>query len=122
MVTEYVRGDLGRFIAHRATGGTGELPAIVLDPEVEQTIRQAIKPTPAGNFLALEPAVVDTLLGNLEGICGPQPVKPLAIIAAMDIRRYVRRMIEHRMPWLPVYSFQELGSDAHLTPVGRLTF
>jgi type III secretion protein V len=122
MVTEYVRGDLGRFIAHRATGGTGELPAIVLDPEVEQTIRQAIKPTPAGNFLALEPAIVDTLLRNLEGICGAEPVKHLAVIAAMDIRRYVRRMIEQRLPWLHVYSFQELGSDAHLTPVGRLTF
>jgi type III secretion protein V len=39
----------------------------------------------------------------------------------MDIRRYTRRMIEQRFPWLHVYSFQELGSDAHLTPAGRLT-
>ncbi|VWB88606.1 type III secretion system export apparatus subunit SctV [Burkholderia lata] len=122
MVTEYVRSDLGRFIAHRATGGTGELPSIVLDPEVEQAIRQAIKPTPAGNFLALEPALIGTLLDNLAGICGSDPVKHLAVICAMDIRRYTRRMIEQRFPWLPVYSFQELGSDAHLSPVGRLTF
>ena len=121
MVTEYVRGDLGRFIAHRATGGSGELPAIVLDPEVEQTIRQAIKPTPAGNFLALEPALIDALLANLETLCGPEPLKHLSIVAAMDIRRYTRRMIEQRFPWLHVYSFQELGSDAHLTPAGRLT-
>ncbi|TKC91518.1 EscV/YscV/HrcV family type III secretion system export apparatus protein [Trinickia terrae] len=122
MVTEYVRGDLGRFIAHRATGGTGELPTIVLDPEVEQAIRQAIKPTPAGNFLALEPSLIDTLLGNLEGICGAEPARQVAVVTAMDIRRYARRMIEQRFPWLHVYSFQELGSDAHLTPVGRLTF
>ena len=121
MVTEYVRGDIGRFIAHRATGGTGELPTIVLDPNVEQTIRQSIKPTPAGNFLALEPSTIDALLGNLEGLCGPAPAERLAIVTAMDIRRYVRRMIEHRFPALPVYSFQELGSDAHLTPVGRLS-
>jgi type III secretion protein V len=122
MVTEYVRGDLGRFIAHRATGGTGELPAIVLHPEVEQTIRQAIKPTPAGNFLALEPELIDTLLANLDALCGSEPVKHLSIVSAMDIRRYTRRMIEQRFPWLHVYSFQELGSDAHLTPAGRLTF
>jgi type III secretion protein V len=121
MVTEYVRGDIGRFIAHRATGGTGELPTIVLDPNVEQTIRQSIKPTPAGNFLALEPSTIDALLGNLEGICGPAPAEHLAIVTAMDIRRYVRRMIEHRFPALAVYSFQELGSDVHLTPVGRLS-
>jgi len=123
MVTEYVRGDLGRFIAHRATGGSGELRAIVLDPEVEQTIRQAIKPTPAGNFLALEPSLIDTLLANLEAICGSKkPAGQLSIVAAMDIRRYTRRMIEQRFPWLHVYSFQELGSDARLTPAGRLTF
>ena len=122
MVTEYVRCDLGRFIAHRATGGTGELPVIVLDQDVEQTIRQSIKPTPAGNFLALEPAHIDTLLGNLQDACGPDPVAHLSVVAAMDIRRYIRRMIEQRLPSLPVYSFQELGSDAHLTPVGRLTF
>jgi len=122
MVTEYVRCDLGRFIAHRATGGTGELPAIVLDQEVEQTIRQSIKPTPAGNFLALEPGHIETLLGNLQDACGPDPVAHLSVVAAMDIRRYIRRMIEQRLPSLPVYSFQELGSDAHLTPVGRLTF
>jgi len=121
MVTEYVRGDIGRFIAHRATGGTGELPAIVLDPNVEQTIRQSIKPTPAGNFLALEPNTIDTLLGNLEALCEPEPAEHLAIVTAMDIRRYVRRMVEHRFPALPVYSFQELGSDAHLTLVGRLS-
>jgi type III secretion protein V len=121
MVTEYVRGDIGRFIAHRATGGTGELPTIVLDPGVEQTIRQSIKPTPAGNFLALEPGTIDTLLRNLDMLCGKEPVKHLSIVTAMDIRRYVRRMVEQRFPALPVYSFQELGSDAHLTPVGRLT-
>lgn len=122
MVTEYVRCDLGRFIAHRATGGTGELPAIMLDQDVEQTIRQAIKPTPAGNYLALEPAHIDTLLGNLQAICDTDPVAHLSVVAPMDIRRYIRRMIEQRLPSLSVYSFQELGADAHLRPVGRLTF
>jgi type III secretion protein V len=39
----------------------------------------------------------------------------------MDIRRYVRRMIEPRLQALNVYSFQELGAYVDLQPVGKLT-
>jgi type III secretion protein V len=119
LLTEYVRGDLGRFIAHRATGGGGHLSAIVLDLEVEQTIRGAIKQTPAGNFLTLEPQQIDQLLASLEGLIGNDPPPYLAVVTSMDIRRYFRRMIAQRLHWLQVYSFQELG-DIDLRPVGRL--
>ena len=118
LLTEYVRGDLGRFIAHRASGG-GQLAAIVLDVEVEQTIRQAIKQTPAGNFLTLEPQQIDQLLTSLENLVGANPPPNLAVVTSMDIRRYFRRMIAQRLAWLQVYSFQELG-DIDLRPVGQL--
>jgi len=118
LLTEYVRGDLGRFIAHRAAGG-GQLPAIVLDVEVEQTIRQAIKQTPAGNYLTLEPQQIDQLLASLERLVGANPPPNLAVVTSMDIRRYFRRMIAQRLDWLQVYSFQELG-DIDLRPVGQL--
>ena len=119
LLTEYVRGDLGRFIAHRATGGGGQLSAIVLDVEVEQTIRQAIKQTPAGNYLTLEPQQIDQLLASLERLVGANPPPHLAVVTSMDIRRYFRRMISQRLQWLQVYSFQELG-EIDLRPVGRL--
>ena len=118
LLTEYVRGDLGRFIAHRASGG-GQLAAIVLDVEVEQTIRQAIKQTPAGNYLTLEPQQIDQLLASLERLVGANPPPNLAVVTSMDIRRYFRRMIAQRLDWLQVYSFQELG-DIDLRPVGQL--
>ncbi|WP_198117369.1 FHIPEP family type III secretion protein [Massilia rhizosphaerae] len=118
LLTEYVRGDLGRFIAHRAAGG-GQLAAIMLDVEVEQTIRQAIKQTPAGNYLTLEPQQIDQLLASLENLIGANPPSNLAVVTSMDIRRYFRRMIAQRLNWLQVYSFQELG-DIDLRPVGQL--
>ena len=118
LLTEYVRGDLGRFIAHRAAGG-GQLAAIMLDVEVEQTIRQAIKQTPAGNYLTLEPQQIDQLLASLENLVGANPPPNLAVVTSMDIRRYFRRMIAQRLNWLQVYSFQELG-DVDLRPVGQL--
>jgi len=44
----------------------------------------------------------------------------LAVVTSMDIRRYVRRMIEQPLGWLDVYSFQELGGNVDLQPLGKL--
>jgi type III secretion protein V len=121
MLTEYIRVDLGRMIAHRATGGPRDLPVVLVDVQVEQQIRQSIKQTPTGNFLALPPDEIGRLVNRLIEIVGETPREPLAMVASMDIRRYVKRMIESRLRWLPVYSYQELGAHVDLQPVGRLT-
>ncbi|KVK75943.1 hypersensitivity response secretion protein hrcV [Burkholderia cepacia] len=120
MLTEYVRGDLGPYLAHRATAGTGRLPAVMLDAAVEQLIRQSIKATPAGNFLTLAPEQAAKLVAQVEQIVGDAPREPVALVTSMDIRRYCRRMIEARVDWLQVYSFQELSGHVELQPLGRV--
>ena len=120
MLTEYIRVDLGKMIAYRATGGPRDLPAVLVDVQVEQHIRQSIKQTPTGNFLALPPDEIGHLVDNLVQLVGESPRGPLALVASMDIRRYVKRMIEARLAWLPVYSYQELGAHIDLQPIGRL--
>jgi type III secretion protein V len=121
MLTEYVRGDLSRFLAHRATHGQRELSAVLFDMPVEQHIRQSIKQTPTGNYLALPPDEIGKLIGKIEALVANAPGDKIALVASMDIRRYVRRMIEVRLPWLAVYSYQELGEHVQLKPVGRVT-
>jgi type III secretion protein V len=120
MLTEYIRMELGRLIAYRATGGPRDLPVLLVDVQLEQHIRQSIKQTPTGNFLALPPDEIAGLVGKIAEIVGDTPRQPLALVASMDIRRYIKRMIEARLPWLPVYSYQELGAHVDLQPVGRL--
>ncbi|AXF14854.1 type III secretion system export apparatus subunit SctV [Paraburkholderia caledonica] len=121
MLTEYVRGDLARFLAHRATQGAKVLPAVLLDGPVEQHIRQAIKQTPTGNYLALPPDEVTFLLDSIEAYAGTIARDDIALVTSMDIRRYVRRMLEGKLDWLNVYSYQELGGLVELQPIGRVT-
>ncbi|MDE1006340.1 MAG: type III secretion system export apparatus subunit SctV [Paraburkholderia fungorum] len=121
MLTEYVRGDLARFLAHRAAGGTRQLPAVLFDLPVEQHIRAAIKQTPTGNFLALPPDEANFLVDKIQSFVGQVPREGVALVTSMDIRRYVRRMIEARLGWLSVYSYQELGEHVELQPLGRVT-
>jgi type III secretion protein V len=121
LLAEYVRGDLAPYLAHRAAGSQRALAAVVLDMPVEQHIRQAIRQTPTGNFLALPPEEMQYFVDSIAAHAGESPRDAFAVVASMDIRRYVRRMIESRLPWLPVYSYQELGSHVQMQPVGRVT-
>jgi type III secretion protein V len=121
LLTEYVRGDLGRYLAFEASGGQPFVQAVLLDPGVEQQIRQCIKPTPAGNYLAMAPEQAAVITDRVVEIAGTAPNPGLALVTSMDIRRYVRKMIEARLAWLKVYSYQELGVLVELRPVGRVS-
>lgn len=120
LLTEYVRADLGRYLAFEAAAGQPHVMAIVFDPSIEQAIRQCIKPTPAGNYLAIPPENAASITQSVIDIAGSEPVAGMALVTSMDIRRYVKRMIESRIDWLKVYSYQELGSLVELRPIGRV--
>jgi type III secretion protein V len=120
LLTEYVRGDLGRYLAFEAGAGQGSVAALLLDPSVEQAIRQCIKPTPAGNYLAMPPEQAQAITDKVVELIGDSRDTGVALVTSMDIRRYVKKMIEPRLRWLKVYSFQELGGLVELRPVGRV--
>jgi type III secretion protein V len=42
------------------------------------------------------------------------------LLTSMDIRRYVRKMIEQELYDLPVISYQELTSDVNVQPLARV--
>jgi type III secretion protein V len=121
LLTEYVRGDLGRYLAFEAAAGGTVVSAILLDPNTEQAIRQCIKPTPAGNYLAMPPEQAQALTDRVEKLVGNAAKGSVALVTSMDIRRYVKKMIEPRIRWLKVYSYQELGGLVELRPVGRVS-
>nr|WP_297524086.1 type III secretion system export apparatus subunit SctV [uncultured Roseateles sp.] len=120
LLTEYVRGDLGRYLAFEASGGRNYVSAILLDAGVEQAIRQCIKPTPTGNYLAMPPESAAAITEKVMRIAGEVPEAGVAVITSMDIRRYVKKIIESRMEGLRVYSYQELGNQVELRPLGRV--
>jgi type III secretion protein V len=120
LLAEYVRGDLGRYLAFEAGRGEGAASVLLLDPALEQGIRQCIKPTPAGNYLAMAPEQAQAITDRIVEMVEPHKRDGVALVTSMDIRRYVRKLVEGRLRWLKVYSFQELGSLIELRPIGRV--
>ncbi len=120
MLTEYVRGDLGSYLAFEAGNGQPFMKAIILDPAVEQSIRQCVKTTPNGNFLAMPPDKAESITTKVQKIYAAQPDQGAALVTAIDIRRYVKKMVESRLAGLRVYSYQELGGLIEMRPIGRV--
>lgn len=124
MLTEYVRGGLKRQICYMYSKGHNMLPAILLDPQVEEIVRKAIRQTSAGAFLALDPDSSKRFLDSLRTVfakvkSGKQ--KPV-LLASMDIRRYVRRLIEGEFYELPVVAYQEITPEISVQPIERIRF
>jgi type III secretion protein V len=122
LLTEYVRSTLKRHISHKYSSGQNILPAYMLAPGVEDTVRAAIRQTSAGSYLALDPSVTKQLVDNIKRTVGDLRAsahRPV-LLTSMDIRRYMRKMIEQDLYDLPVLSYQELTQEINIQPLARV--
>jgi type III secretion protein V len=124
MLVEYVRSALKRQISYRYASGQNILPALLLDPQLEETIRKSVRQTSVGAFLALSPDVSRRFMEALSASLGKFPKggrqnRPV-LLASIDIRRYLRRLIEGEHYELVVLSFQELTPEISVQPVDKI--
>lgn len=121
-LTEYIRSSLKRYICYKYANGNNILPAYLLDQEVEEKIRGGVRQTSAGSYLALDPAVTQGFLEQVRRTVGDlaQMQSRPVLIVSMDIRRYVRKLIEADYYGLPVLSYQELTQQINIQPLGRV--
>ncbi|MGN6578894.1 MAG: type III secretion system export apparatus subunit SctV [Bordetella sp.] len=122
LLTEYVRVSLKRHISYKYSSGQNILPAYLLAPNVEETVRGAIRQTSAGSYLALDPNASKKLVENIKKAVGDLSAaarKPV-LLTSMDIRRYLRKMIEQDLYELPVLSYQELTQEINVQPLARV--
>jgi type III secretion protein V len=123
LLAERVRQGLRRYITHRYTDPQGNLRAFVLDPAIEEVIRESIQKTASGNFLALEPELAQEIVAAVrtqaELIPSDEPMP--VVLTNPDIRRYLRRLLEADFPSLSVLCFNELMPTVNVQLVARLS-
>ncbi|WP_246210550.1 type III secretion system export apparatus subunit SctV [Vibrio aquimaris] len=121
-LAEYVRISLNRFISHKYSNDSNMLMAYMLTQDAEEAIRSAIRQTSSGSYLAMDPGQSESLLENLVATVGDLDSRPHmpVVITAMDIRRYVKKLIEPRLPELSVLSFQELNESVNIQPISQI--
>lgn len=119
MLCEYIRSSLKRQISYKYCASHNILPAIILDPSVEDLIRRSIRQTSAGAFLALDPQSSHAFIGEVRRALSKRKGK-IVIIVSIDIRRYVRRLIEGEFYEIPVLDYQELIPQISVQPIDKI--
>ena len=122
LLTEYVRASLKRYISYKYSQGQSILSVYLLDPEIEEMVRGAIKQTSAGSYLALDPDAVNLILKSMRNtVAPPSPSgQPPVLLTAIDVRRFVRKLIETEFPDVSVISYQEVLPEIRIQPLGRI--
>ncbi|HAN2170256.1 TPA: EscV/YscV/HrcV family type III secretion system export apparatus protein, partial [Escherichia coli] len=111
-LVEHVRGALGRYICHKFSY-SGEIKAIVISPEIEDRIRDGVRPTAGGTFLNLDASEAEMILDNFKlALSGINiPIKDIILLGSVDIRRFIKKLIESSYRDLEVLSYGELTEN-----------
>jgi type III secretion protein V len=122
-LTEYVRTEMKRYISFKYTRGQNNLIVYLLDPEIEEVISNSIRQSENGNYLALEPDTAQEILKTFEVEVGniPQTAQRPVVITTMEVRRYLKKLVELHHPDLAVLSYQELAPEIRVQPIARIS-
>ncbi|MBJ7311924.1 type III secretion system export apparatus subunit SctV [Rugamonas sp. CCM 8940] len=121
VVADYVRLALKRQLCYEVARD-GLIEVVLLSPELEDQLRNAMRQTSQGTYLELDPEVEQTILDRLGALSGTggTPAAPPVLVTAADIRRSVRKLIEEEFFSVPVFAFSELTQHARVQPVGMI--
>ncbi len=107
-LAEKCRVALARQISHQFSNN-GPLFAWLVDPAVEETLRQG--------GASIDPAQAGAII---EGVKRVARQGRGVLLSSPDVRRILRRLIEGAFPEVAVLTFSELDPELQVRPVGRL--
>ncbi len=119
---EVARGALGPAIMQPYVTD-GALNVISFEPQLEQRMLEALRPTDEGSVVAFDMEtgqVVLTELARLMTEAENRNVTPV-VVCAPQLRAAVRRMVQPSLGRMPVLSYRELAGSAQVRSVGVVT-
>jgi type III secretion protein V len=120
MLAEYARMALRRHIVGRHRRGQPWISAWVLGGQIEQMVRESIRQTAAGSYSALSAEENQAIVKEIKATVTKNGASAAALVTAIDVRRFVRKLIEREMAGLSVLSFQELDDEAEIKVLGHI--
>jgi flagellar biosynthesis protein FlhA len=121
VLTAAVRRSMGRLILQQINGIAQDLSVIVLDPELERILHEALQ---AGgeSGAGLEPGLAEKLHRSLaesaqrQEMAGQTPV----LLISEPLRNMIARFVRHSIPSLNVLSYNEVPDDKQIKVVASV--
>jgi type III secretion protein V len=116
-LTEFSRVALRRQISHQVAP-QGRLAAVMLQPQLEELLRQSVRVSGGVAQLALDPEAARKVSEALAA--SVKQHRPAAVITAIDVRWHLRKLIEPECFDTPVISYHELMPTLQLDVLDRV--
>lgn len=122
MLVEYVRMRLRRHLITQHRGEQTWISGWMIGDGIENQIREATRQTAAGSYSSLDPVfnqrIVDSIRDAVDSMEGHR--QNHVLITAIDVRRFLRKVIEREFWDLRVLSFQEIGEETEMRIIGNI--
>lgn len=120
-LTAAVRVALGRLIVQKINGLSDEIPVVVLDPQLEQILQNAVQ---AGGDVGagLEPGLAESLHKSVAAAAQRQEMngQPAILLVSAPLRNVIAKFLRHAIPGLSVLSYQEVPEDKQVKVVNSI--
>lgn len=118
MLVEHIRSGMARYISARFAV-EGRLNVLMINSAIEDTIRQGIRQSSGGVYLHLEPETSNQLIQAAELALENSylSVRDVNVLVPVDIRRFVKKILEGRFPELEVLSFNEVSETVKVNVI-----
>jgi flagellar biosynthesis protein FlhA len=119
-LTAAVRTSLRRIIVQNIYGAESILPAIALDPAMEQILLKSVQQAQQSGFsddIVLEPGLAERLQSALIEAAKRQEVagKPSVLLVSAPLRAVLVKFIRHTAVEMQVLSYAEIPDDKQIT-------
>lgn len=119
-MTSEVRVALGASIFQNVAGAALELPVMVMDPQLEQIMSNAVQ----SNGGVIEPNLVDTVIAGIAEATGKMEAEgasPVLLVSGV-IRGFLANMLRGRMANFYILAYDEIPADKNIrvvTTIGK---
>jgi flagellar biosynthesis protein FlhA len=116
VLTEHVRHRLARIITEKLKGSDGTLRISLMEPALEDRLRQSVQVVGNEAVLAADPSLIQRLLARLEELSGEFAARGATpvLVVSTELRRHVRTLLERFLPGVTVLSHREIDPRASL--------
>ncbi|EKN4207446.1 EscV/YscV/HrcV family type III secretion system export apparatus protein [Yersinia ruckeri] len=118
MLVEHIRSTLSRYISDKFSIGN-VIHVLMVGSNIEDTIRQSIRQSSGGTFLNLEPEKAENILQYFSVATSDLNIslRDITVLVPVDIRRFVKKILEGRYPDLEVISFNEISESVKINVI-----
>jgi len=112
ILAQYARNALARTLCNQHKSDDGRIHCVTLDPALEELLNKSVERLDQGSVLTLpariQAKLVEIIMATIDRATTACGGRPLVILCPPQIRAAVRKLIEVKLPSVPVLGYNEI--------------